>query len=161
MVCRWRKVVKSGKKWDMFIGEFNHTVDMKGRVSLPARFRDELSSNFYITKGMEGCLFIYDEREWTAMDEKIKKLRLTSKAARNFSRQFYGQADQVSCDRQGRFLIPPTLRTYAGIQKEVVILGVSNRIEVWAKDQWETYNEQESMDFDELTDKLDDLDVDL
>lgn len=145
----------------MFIGEFNHTVDIKGRVSLPARFRDELSTTFYITKGMEGCLFIYDESEWKAMDEKIKRLRLTSKAARNFSRQFYGQADQLSCDRQGRFLIPPALRAYAEIEKEVVILGVSNRIEVWSKAHWDAYRDQETMDFDELTDKLDDLDVDL
>lgn len=145
----------------MFIGEFNHTVDNKGRVSLPARFRDELSTTFYITKGMEGCLFIYDESEWKAMDEKIKRLRLTSKAARNFSRQFYGQADQLSCDRQGRFLIPPALRAYAEIEKEVVILGVSNRIEVWSKAHWDSYADQETMDFDELTDKLDDLDVDL
>lgn len=161
MVCRWREVVESGAKWDMFIGEYNHTVDAKGRVSLPARLRDEISSTFYITKGMEGCLFIYDEKEWLAMDAKIRQLRLTSRDARNFSRQFYGQAVQLSCDRQGRFLIPSNLRAYAHIQKEVVIIGVSSRIEVWAKDRWDAYNDQQAMDFDELAAKLDGENVDL
>src|SRR3712207_6696627 len=113
----------------MFIGEYNHTVDTKGRVSLPVKFREALGDVFYITKGMENCLFIYDRTEWENMDEKLKKLRLTQKAARGFSRLFYSGAMELESDKQGRIVIPPHLRGYAGIDKDVVLIGVSNRIE--------------------------------
>ncbi|MCI6157407.1 MAG: division/cell wall cluster transcriptional repressor MraZ [Peptoniphilaceae bacterium] len=145
----------------MFIGEYNHSVDAKGRVSLPARFRDDLSETFYITRGMENCLFIYDRSEWEKMDERIRSLRLTAKAARGFSRLFYAGAMEVSCDRQGRFLIPPHLRTFAAIDKEVVIIGVSNRIEVWDKEKWNEYLASDSMDYDDLTETLEEEGVEL
>ncbi|MDD7543526.1 MAG: division/cell wall cluster transcriptional repressor MraZ [Peptoniphilaceae bacterium] len=145
----------------MFIGEYNHSVDAKGRVSLPARFRDDLSETFYITRGMENCLFIYDRSEWEKMDERIRSLRLTAKAARGFSRLFYAGAMEVSCDRQGRFLIPPHLRAFASIDKEVVIIGVSNRIEVWDKEKWDEYLASDSMDYDDLTETLEEEGVEL
>lgn len=145
----------------MFIGEYNHSVDSKGRVSLPARFREDLSETFYITRGMENCLFIYDQEEWKLMDEKLRKLRLTAKAARGFSRLFYAGAMEISCDKQGRFLIPNHLREFAGIEKDAVILGVSTRIEVWSKDNWEAYLSGDAMNYDDLSAELDDLDLDL
>lgn len=154
-------MVKSGGKWKMFIGEYNHNVDAKGRVSLPARFRDELSENFYITRGIDKCLFIYDEKEWSVMDQKIRGLRLTAKAARGFSRLFYSGAMELSCDKLGRITIPPQLRSFADIEKEVVIIGVSDRIEIWAKDEWDTYMNEDSMNYDDLTDRLEDFDIDL
>lgn len=142
----------------MFIGEYNHNVDAKGRVSLPARFRDDLTETFYITKGLESCLFIYDENEWKAIDAKMRALRVTAKAARSFSRLFYGSAQELSADRQGRILIPSSLISYADIDKEVVIVGVSNRIEIWAKEKWATYMEATSDSYEDLAEQLEDLD---
>ena len=145
----------------MFLGEYNHSVDSKGRISLPIKFRDQLSQPFYITRGMEDCLFIYDQEEWMRMDEKIRKLRLTAKAARGFSRMFYAGAMEVSLDKQGRFVIPPHLRSYAGIESDAVIVGVSDRIEVWDKQAWNSYMDSDAMDYDELTESLNASDTDL
>ncbi|MBY0584404.1 division/cell wall cluster transcriptional repressor MraZ [Murdochiella sp. Marseille-P8839] len=145
----------------MFIGEYNHSVDTKGRVSLPSRFREDLSDTFIITRGMEGCLFIYDQKQWKVMDEKISQLRLTAKAARNFSRAFYSGAMEVACDKQGRFLIPPQLRAFASIERDAVIIGVSDRIEVWAKEKWENFVSSDAMDLDTLTETLNDDGFDL
>lgn len=143
----------------MFIGEYNHTVDVKGRVSMPAKFRDDLGESFYITRGMEGCLFIYDSKEWNVMDDKLRNLKFTAKSARGFSRLFYAGAMEVTLDKQGRILIPPHLREFAEIEKDVIIIGVSTRIEVWSKQKWEQYLEEDSMNYDELAEKLDDYDL--
>lgn len=138
----------------MFIGEYNHNVDAKGRVSLPSRFREELSDTFYITRGFETCLFIYDAHEWQKMDRKLESLNFTAREARNFARMFYSGAMEISCDKQGRFLIPPQLRSFAKIDKEVVILGVSDRIELWDRKHWEEYMASDAMDYDELSEAL-------
>lgn len=143
----------------MFIGEYKHTVDAKGRVSMPARFREELGESFFITRGMENCLFIYDQTEWAAMDDKISKLRLTAKNARAFQRMFYAGAMEVAPDKQGRILIPTHLREFAKIDKDVMIVGVSNRIEVWSKDRWEEYMASDSMNYDDLAEALEDFDL--
>lgn len=143
----------------MFIGEYNHTVDAKGRVSMPARFRDDLGDAFYITRGMENCLFVYDQREWALMDEKVRNLKLTAKSARGFSRLFYAGAMEIAFDKQGRILIPPHLREFASIEKDVVIVGVSNRIEIWSKDKWNAYLGDDSMNYDDLADALDGFDL--
>lgn len=143
----------------MFIGEYNHTVDAKGRVSMPSKFRDDLGESFYITRGMEGCLFIYDQEEWKVMDEKLRTLKFTAKNARAFSRLFYAGAMEVNLDKQGRILIPPHLREFAALEKDVIIIGVSSRIEVWSKAKWEEYLEADSMNYDDLAEKLDDYDL--
>lgn len=143
----------------MFIGEYNHNVDTKGRVSLPIKFREELSDTFYITRGMEKCLFIYDREEWFKMDQKIRTFGMNSRQGRGFARQFYAGAMEVSCDKQGRILIPPHLRTFAEIDKEVTVIGVSDRIEIWSKENWESYLTDESMDYDLLTDSLEEKGV--
>lgn len=144
----------------MFIGEYNHNVDSKGRLSLPVRFRDELSPTFYITRGMEKCLFIYDRAEWSKMDQKIRSFGINSRMARGFARQFYAGATEVSCDKQGRILIPPHLRAFADIDKEVTVIGVSDRIEIWSRDNWEAYLADESMDYDLLADSLEEKGID-
>lgn len=139
----------------MFLGQYNHTMDTKGRCSLPARFREDLTETFIMTKGLDSCLFIYDLEEWGRMDQKIRsQLSLFSKAGRDFARQFYAGAMEVSCDRQGRVLIPPHLRAFAGLKKEIVVLGVSDRIEIWSKEEWEDHISGEAMNYDSLIDEL-------
>jgi MraZ protein len=141
----------------MFIGEYRHTIDTKGRVMMPAKFREELGLSFYVTKGMDGCLFVYSELEWQKMDAKITSLQLSRKEARGFSRLFYAGAMNTSLDRQGRVLIPQNLRDYSGIEKDVVIIGVSDRIEIWSQEKWDIYNDEEFLNYETLTEKMEDL----
>lgn len=145
----------------MFIGEYHHNVDKNNRISMPVHFRDQLTQPFYITRGMEKSLFIYDREEWQRLDEKIRKLRLTAKAARGFSRLFYAGAMEISLDKQGRFVIPPHLKEYAGIKDETVFIGVSDRIELWAAESWSSYLAEDSMNYDDLTEALDEEQWDL
>ena len=143
----------------MYIGEYEHKTDAKGRVIMPTNLREELGDVFYVTQGMEGCLFVYDEAEWANMSEKMKKLRLTSKKARDFSRLFYAPARKVEVDKQGRVLIPQRLREYAKIDKEVIIIGVSTRVEIWAKERYETYMGSDDMDYEMVMDEFEELDI--
>ena len=143
----------------MYIGEYNHSTDSKGRVIMPAKFREELGEKFYITKGMDSCLFIYDEDEWMNLDAKMRNLRLTSKKAREFSRMFYAPARELTLDKQGRILIPQNLRSYAQISKDVVIIGVSTRIEIWDQNVWDQYISREEMNYEEIMDEFEELDI--
>lgn len=120
----------------MLIGEYKHVVDSKGRIILPSKFREELGERFILTKGLDNCLFGYSLKEWAVLEEKLKKLPLTSKEARTFLRFFFAGASECEVDKQGRVLIPQNLREYAGIQKEVFIIGVMTRIEIWSEDNW-------------------------
>ncbi len=124
----------------MFIGEYNHTVDEKGRLIIPAKFRDELGDEFVVTKGLDGCLFAYDKTEWGVLEAKLRALPLTNKDARAFSRYMLAGAAQVEIDKQGRALVPMVLRAFAGIEKDVVLIGVGGRIEIWNKDKWNDIN---------------------
>lgn len=126
----------------MLMGEYNHSLDAKGRVILPADFRVELGESFIITKGLDNCLFIYPQSEWEQLSVKLRQLPLAKTEARAFVRFFFAGARQVELDKQGRFLIPATLRQHASLKKDVVLIGVSNRIEVWSKDEWLKYNEE-------------------
>lgn len=143
----------------MFIGEYNHSIDNKGRVIMPSKFREELGEKFYVTKGMEGCVFVYDENEWHRLEEKTKQLRLTSKKARQFERIFYAPAREMEFDKQGRFVIPQNLREYADISKEATIIGVSSRIEIWDTDKYEEYMKSEDMDYDNIFEDFEDLGI--
>lgn len=143
----------------MYIGEYIHSTDAKGRVIMPQRFREELSPTFYITKGIDGCLFVYDETEWTNIYNKMKNLKLTSKKAREFSRFLYAPAREVEVDKQGRIIIPQNLREYARIEKEVAIIGVSSRIEIWSKERYDKYINSDDINFDEMMDEFEDLDI--
>lgn len=139
----------------MFMGEYNHTIDIKSRLIIPSKFRETLGDAFVITKGLDGCLFVYDNREWAAFEEKLKALPLTNKDARQFVRFFLAGAAEVEVDKQGRILVPATLREFAKIEKEVVLVGVASRIEIWSKEKWEETASYEDMD--EIAEHMADL----
>ena len=120
----------------MFMGEYNHTVDTKGRLIIPAKFRESLGEEFVVTKGLDGCLFIYSEEEWKNIEEKFRNTPLTTRDARKFSRFFFAGAATCELDKQGRILIPAVLREFAGLEKDVVLAGVFNKIEIWSKERW-------------------------
>lgn len=137
----------------MLIGEYNHNIDTKGRLILPSKFRTELGDRFIVTKGFDGCLYGYSVDEWKAIEEKIKTLPLvTGKDARNFTRFFFSSAIECEIDSQGRILISQNLREFAELKKEVVIIGVSSRIEIWSKEKWDEYNE--SQDSEDIAEKM-------
>lgn len=130
----------------MFKGEYNHTVDAKGRLIVPAKYREALGDTFVVTKGLDGCLFVYPNEEWENIEEKFHETPLTTKDARKFSRFFFAGAADCELDKQGRILIPSNLREFAGLQKEVVLVGVLNRIEIWSKERWEDESAYDDMD---------------
>ncbi len=124
----------------MLIGEYLHSLDIKGRVNIPSKLREDLGENFIITKGLDGCLFAYSIEEWNKLAEKIKLLPLTK--SRNIQRFLFASAAEVSLDKQGRILIPQNLRDYAGLLKDVVIVGVSVRAEIWSRENYEQMNQE-------------------
>ena len=130
----------------MFMGEYNHTIDAKGRVIVPSKFRETLGDEFVVTKGLDGCLFVYDNNEWAAFAEKLKSLPITNKDARQFVRFFLAGAASVEVDKQGRILLPGSLREFAELIKDVVLIGVGSRIEIWSKERWEGTAAFEDMD---------------
>lgn len=146
------EVVRSGTKWHlvvvigMFMGEYNHTIDAKGRLIIPSKFREVLGDKFVITKGLDGCLFVYDNTEWALFEEKLKSLPLMNKESRKFVRFFLAGAAEVEVDKQGRILLPSVLREHAGLEKDVVLAGVGARIEIWSKDNWDDASEYDDMD---------------
>lgn len=137
----------------MFIGEYHHTIDEKGRLILPSKIRVELKSNFVITRGLDGCLFIYPSDEWDNIIAKYRELPNT-KDARNFMRFFLSGATNSDFDKQGRINIPSPLIEYANLNKDCVIIGVNERLEVWDKNRWDTFMDQNEDSFTELADKL-------
>ena len=122
----------------MFMGEYQHSIDSKGRLIVPSKLRENLGSTFVITRGLDNCLFGYPMDEWRKLEEKLKELPMTKKDARAFARFFFSGATEVEVDKQGRINIPSTLASYAKLEKECVILGVSSKIEIWSKEAWET-----------------------
>ena len=137
------------------MGEYNHTIDPKGRIIIPAKFRDILGEQFVITKGLDGCLFVYDEQEWKAFEEKLKTLPITNKEARAFVRFFLAGAADVESDKQGRILIPGVLRDHAKLIKDVVLVGVGSRVEIWSKECWD--NTAQFDDVDEIAEHMQNL----
>lgn len=130
----------------MFMGEYNHTIDAKGRLIIPAKFREVLGDEFVVTKGMDGCLFVFDNSEWQAFAEKLRSLPMIDKEVRQFTRFFLAGAASVEADKQGRILLPSVLRDFAGITKDTVLIGVGSRIEIWSKDRWEGTVTYQDMD---------------
>lgn len=141
----------------MFMGEYNHTVDEKGRLIIPSKFRDELSNGFVISKGLDGCLFAFPNEEWQLFEEKLTSLPLTNKDARAFSRFMLSGAASVEFDKQGRILVPANLRSFAGIDKDVVLIGVASRFEIWSREKWEGTSEFDNVE--ELAEKMADLGI--
>ena len=136
----------------MFIGEYEHSVDAKGRVIMPAKLREDIGEKFILTKGLDGCLFAYSQTEWANFEEKLKTLPLTNKNARDFVRFFLSGAIECEIDKQGRFLIPGNLRAYSKLEKEIVILGVGTRIEIWDKETWN--KSEENISADEIAENM-------
>ena len=130
----------------MFMGEYNHTIDAKGRLIIPSKFRESLGDEFVVTKGMDGCLFVYDNEEWKKFEEKLLSLPMMDKQVRQFTRYFLAGAASVEVDKQGRILIPAVLREFAGLDKDVVLVGVASRIEIWSRERWEGTVSFEDMD---------------
>lgn len=124
----------------MLMGEYTHSIDAKGRLILPAKFRDELGDVFVITKGLDNCLFVYGKKEWAILEEKLKQLPLAKAEARAFVRFFFAGAAEIECDKQGRALLPLNLREYAQLDKDVIVLGILNRVEIWSKTIWDEYS---------------------
>jgi len=143
----------------MFIGEYQHTVDNKGRIIMPSKLRDDLGQNFIVTKGLDNCLFVYPMEEWKRLENKLRTLPLTNKNARAFIRFFFAGATECSLDKQGRILIPNNLREYAKIIKDVVIIGVAERIEIWAKEEWTNYNSDDNLSYEDIAEKMAELGI--
>ncbi|MBQ6814575.1 MAG: division/cell wall cluster transcriptional repressor MraZ [Lachnospiraceae bacterium] len=129
----------------MFMSEYSHSIDAKGRVIVPAKFRDGLGDSFVVTKGLDGCLFAFPSEEWASFEEKLKSLPMANKDARKFVRFFLAGATLAEVDKQGRILLPSVLRESAALEKDVVLVGVGNRVEIWDKKRWE-----ESTSFDDM-----------
>ncbi|OCA85543.1 cell division/cell wall cluster transcriptional repressor MraZ [Bacillus sp. FJAT-27225] len=143
----------------MFMGEYHHNIDNKGRLIVPSKLRDNLGEMFVITRGLDRCLFGYPLSEWSLIEEKLKALPLTKKDARAFTRFFFSGATESEIDKQGRINIPTPLVDYAQLQKECVILGVSNRIEIWSKQIWEEYFQESEDSFAEIAENMIGFDI--
>jgi len=143
----------------MFMGEFLHTIDTKGRLIIPAKFRESLGEKFITTKGLDNCLFLYPEKEWRNFEEKLKKLPVSQPNARAFVRFFFSGAAECEFDKQGRILLPANLREYAALEKDVMVVGVMNRIEIWDADKWRTYSSQAESNYEKAAESLADLGI--
>ncbi len=142
----------------MFYGEYLHSIDRKGRLILPAKFRESAKANFiekfFVTRGLDKCLFMFSEEEWRSQEVKFRAISFTKQEARTFNRIYFSGAVEVVPDRQGRILLPPYLKDFAEIKKDVVIVGVSNRIEIWARDKWQEFYGNSRQSFETIAEKL-------
>lgn len=138
----------------MLIGEYKHNTDAKGRIIMPAKFREELGTTFILTRGLDGCLFGYPMEQWAILQEKLKQLPLSKKDARSFVRFFYSAAVEAEIDKQGRINIPNNLLEYAKIEKECRIVGVSDRIEIWSNTRWEEFAESAEDSFEDIAENM-------
>ncbi|MFD1412040.1 division/cell wall cluster transcriptional repressor MraZ [Lapidilactobacillus gannanensis] len=143
----------------MLMGEFHHTIDAKGRLIVPAKFRSELGDNFVLTRGMDGCLFGYPMPKWQQLEAKLDQLPLTKKDARAFVRFFYAAAAEQEIDKQGRINIAKPLLEFAHLSKNCVVVGVSDRIEIWDETLWQTFNQEAEANFDDISENLLDFDL--
>ena len=126
---------------------------------MPSKFREDLGYNFIMTKGLDNCLFVYPKEEWTILEGKLRSLPLTNRDARAFVRFFFSGATECILDKQGRILIPNNLREHAKLIKEAVIIGVSTRIEIWSKEEWDAYNSDDNLSYDSIAEKMAELGI--
>ena len=142
----------------MFYGEHEHTIDRKGRLIIPSRFREVMKEHyterFVVTRGLDRCLFLFPEDEWRTQEGKFRALSFTKPEARRFNRFYFSGASELTSDRQGRVLIPPYLKEYAGIKRDVMLVGVSNRIEIWDQEEWKKFYEQFKENYEQMAEKL-------
>ena len=145
----------------MFTGEYTHSFDEKGRVIIPSKFRNELGETFYIGKGLDKCLFVYPVETWNEFVGKLRNLSTFNREERFFLRRFVSGFSECSFDKQGRILIPTNLRDFIGLNSEVAVIGVIDRIEIWNKDSWNDYYNDDEFDFDSIAEKMSDLGIGL
>ena len=145
----------------MFMGEYNHTVDPKGRLIVPSKFREQLGSEFVVTKRLDGCLFVYPAEEWHNIEEKFRNISMTSKDARKFSRFFFAGAAAVELDKQGRILLPASLRELAGLTKDVVFVGMASHIEIWDRATYDDKMNLDDIDISRIADNLESMGLSL
>ncbi len=142
----------------MFYGEYLHSIDRKGRIILPAKFRESAKAHFierfFVTRGLDKCLFMFSEEEWRTQETKFKAISFTKQQARTFNRLYFSGAVEVLPDKQGRILLPQYLKDFAQIKRDVIIVGVSNRIEIWAKDKWQEFYGTSRQSFEEIAEKI-------
>ncbi len=143
----------------MFIGEYHHTIDEKGRLSIPKKFRNELEKGLVITKGLDGCLFIYTSSEWEKMSIKLNSLPLTNKNAREFKRHMTSGAMDLEIDAQGRVILPEYLRIFADIKKNIIVAGVADRIELWDEEIWTNHSKEIASKTEEIAESMEDLGI--
>jgi len=145
----------------MFYGEFEHSIDRKGRLILPAKFREvaknQFVEKFFVTRGLDKCLFMFSEEEWRSQENKFKTMSFTKQQSRTFNRLLFSGAVDVGFDKQGRILLPQYLKDFAEIKKDVMIVGVSNRIEIWARSLWYDFYANSRQSFEEIAEKLMDV----
>lgn len=145
----------------MFIGEYQHNVDEKGRLAVPVKFRDDLVKGAVVTRGLDNCLFLYTKEEWEKLATKLASLSIAKANSRAFSRLMLSGAMDVGVDKQGRVVLPDYLRKYAGISKKVVIAGLYNRLELWDEQAWEKYRTETEKDSNKIAEELDSLDINI
>lgn len=142
----------------MFYGEYSHSIDRKGRLILPSRFREISRENniehFFLTRGLDKCIFMFSEYEWAAQEQKFKSMPFTKKESRSFNRMFFAGAMDVAPDRQGRFIIPAYLKEFSGINKDVMVVGVSSRIELWDKKTWTDFYATTRDSFEQIAENI-------
>lgn len=143
----------------MFIGEYNHNLDEKGRLAIPVKFREELKGGAVVTKGLDGCLFLYPVAEWKLLAEKLSRLPISQANTRAFSRLMLAGAMDVSLDKQGRVMIPDYLRKYVNLSKSVIINGLYNRLEIWDEAVWEEYKKKTEADSGEIAEQLGEIGI--
>lgn len=141
----------------MFIGEYKHNLDTKGRIIIPSKFREELHTTFILTRGLDGCLTIYSLKQWEKLFEEVNKLPTTKKAARQYVRMLTSTATECTLDSQGRIQIPAFLSRPVNITKECVVIGANDHIEIWDKTSWENYYVDASNSFEEVAENLSEL----
>lgn len=142
----------------MFYGEYEHTIDRKGRLIVPARFRQALQEHdvkrLFLTRGLDGCLFLFAESEWRIAESRFKQIPFTKSEGRKFNRMFFSGAAEVTVDRLGRLLVPKTLKDFADIKQDVIIVGVSTRMEIWAKEKWKAFYDSSRQSFEDVAERV-------
>lgn len=138
----------------MFLGEYHHNLDQKGRLAIPIKFRNALSLGAVVTRGLDECLFLYSQEEWELIAKKISSLPVSQKNSRAYSRLMLAGAMEISLDKQGRVVLPEYLRQYAGLDKKVIVAGLYNRVEIWEESRWESYKKETEQQSEEIAEKL-------
>jgi len=143
----------------MFIGEYHHSIDDKGRLAIPIKFRIQLEKGAVVTRGLDDCLFLYSQNEWEALADKLSKLPISKSNTRSFSRFMLAGAMDIELDKQGRVILPDYLRKFAGVKKKVVIAGLYNRLEIWDEEKWEKYKQNSEKGSNEIAEALGEMNV--